>query len=265
MSRFAAILLSLSFLAVPASLATLVACPVAAHAIEIWHTDSFFGGQGMCVHTFRLDAQDIMMQSNSGVEGLSLEIAFLDAAGNTISRDQAEIQDVFGTSPPTRYREVPLYDTCEDVAAFALEKATGIIGGKRVNLLHTGQITMREFVSLPILVPGDAPRVSHRSKAPLHGETLADILTITPVAQGISVITIAEHILPGGTPLFADSSIPIFFDGTPGVDRLLANALQTKKPVLLEINEIPNALGLEALGYRSKTVYWLQSATKNYE
>ena len=140
----------------------LCAVPASGQAVEIWHSDSFFGGQGTCVHTFNLDALDSVMAEDGGVADLQLTIALLDKAGNDIDVVEARVEGVIGDSPSNRYGGIAIYDQCEDNAAFAIKKATGIIGGNVVDLIQSEKISMRHFVSLPIHISGQPEPADRR-------------------------------------------------------------------------------------------------------
>ncbi|MDL2313508.1 WG repeat-containing protein [Desulfovibrio sp. OttesenSCG-928-C14] len=99
--------------------------------------------------------------------------------------------------------------------------------------------------------------------------TLVKVTKVESIVAGIAAVQVTEQIPAGGTPLLPGGKGTVFirFDDDYKEDEMLSmleKARKTKRPVLITVRETPNDLGLEALGYRSKTVFMLEEASIDF-
>ena len=132
----------------PASLAILAASlALPAHAIEFWHSNTVWAGQGQCSAVFTFDS------NTEDTKNLQVAINLLDKAGKKLTSGTLEVQQ-FGQTSANRYADAFLEseETCADDLIVTVTKATAIINGKRVDLLKTKTLTPREFKPFKIRV-----------------------------------------------------------------------------------------------------------------
>ncbi|ASM77898.1 hypothetical protein VITFI_CDS2120 [Vitreoscilla filiformis] len=132
----------------PASLAILAASlALPAHAIEFWHSNTVWAGQGQCSAVFTFDS------GTEDTKNLQVAVNLLDKAGKKLASGTLEVQQ-FGQFSANRYADAFLEseETCADDLIITVAKATAIINGKRVDLLKTKTLTTREFKPFKIRV-----------------------------------------------------------------------------------------------------------------
>lgn len=119
-----------------------------AHAIEIWHSNTIFAGQGQCVATLTLA---------SGLDeyrNLRLQATVVDKAGRRLMSQTLDIPSI-GQSSAERFAEVTLEGEpiCRDDIALQITAASAVAGGKRIDLLRSGQLTPSDFRPMRIRLP----------------------------------------------------------------------------------------------------------------
>ena len=132
-----------------------VALPTASHAIDLWHSNTLWYNGGMCGFSFTLDGQDIVfdVSAGGGLSGLILEIVLLDENLDELGPPQEiRLAEPFADSDATRYAQFVVEGDCS-AEVFGIGKATGIIGGKTLDLLEARQITPTTFESKSIVLP----------------------------------------------------------------------------------------------------------------
>ena len=120
-----------------------------AHAIEIWHTNTSWVGQGMCSASFLIDSQ--------GEEVLDLKLAFtaIDSDNNDVDVFVFNIP-IFGDSNATSI-ERKFWESstaCDDDIRLKVTLASAEINGKKVDLLKTNMLSVRDFRPFEIQIPG---------------------------------------------------------------------------------------------------------------
>lgn len=120
---------------------------VSAHAIEFWHSSTVWANQGMCSAQFTFD---------SGLEetnNLQITVTAINKAGKKAASGVLEIQQ-FGDSSVARYADAYLEDAafCEDNLTIIVNKASAVIGGKRVDLLKAKSLAIRDFKPFKIRI-----------------------------------------------------------------------------------------------------------------
>ena len=100
----------------------------------------------------------------------------------------------------------------------------------------------------------------------ISGKALVTIVLVKNVLWDVSVIQVKEQVAPGGTPLLPGGEGMVFSVSETHEDllKMLEKARKTGRLVLVEISEKNNDLGLDALGYRSGTVFLLESASTDF-
>ena len=132
-----------------------LALPSTGNAIDIWHSNTVWAGQGMCAFTFTLDGQDVQMETPSGVNDLTLEIMLLNEDRKELgSPVTVRLEQPFADSEATRYAQFFIEGDC-GAETFGISKATGIIGGRQQDLLETRQITPVKFEPKGIILPAE--------------------------------------------------------------------------------------------------------------
>jgi hypothetical protein len=123
--------------------AALLSAPL--HALEVWHSNTVWAGQGQCaaVFSFDSDLQD--------VSELRLSVSGLNPAGETILSGELEIHQ-FGQSSADRYAEAYLEGEalCSSDLVIQVEQATALLNGKPTDLLATQALRVLDFKPLKI-------------------------------------------------------------------------------------------------------------------
>ncbi|PWC18959.1 IrmA family protein [Brenneria corticis] len=121
------------------------------HAIEIWHTDTVWAGQGVCSAQFTLD--------NGGAFGepvgkLEISVDVLDKSGKVQQKDTLNVEP-FGDSDATRYQTALLEgeNYCESDLTINITKVAEIVGSEK-KILPVTEFTTREFKPYTVLVDG---------------------------------------------------------------------------------------------------------------
>ncbi|MEE3664499.1 IrmA family protein [Brenneria sp. g21c3] len=122
-----------------------------AHAIEIWHTDTVWAGQGACSAQFTLD--------NGGVFGepvgkLEISVDVLDKSGKVQQKDTLNVEP-FGDSDATRYQTALLEgeNYCESDLTINITKVAEIVGSEK-KILPVSEFTTRKFKPYTVLIDG---------------------------------------------------------------------------------------------------------------
>jgi len=132
---------SLALLAV----ASFLAMPV--HALQIWHSNTVWVGQGQCSASITFDSQ---MEE---IEDLQVVVSVFNKAGKKVKTEVLEVESL-GWSNAERYTNDFLEgeEMCADDLTIVVNKANAVIAGKRTDLLKTKAITAPEFKPFKIRV-----------------------------------------------------------------------------------------------------------------
>ena len=147
-----------------------------AQAIEVWHSNTVFGGQGQCVATLTLD---------SGLEEfrqVKLQAAVLDKAGRRLMTQTLDLPSI-GSSSAERFAEVMLEGEalCDEQLQLQITSATAVLNGKRIDLLRAGQLTARTFRPMPIRISTPATAAAPAPKPAAPAGRVIDLhLTAAP-------------------------------------------------------------------------------------
>ena len=131
------------------SLAVLLLGSTNANAgIDFWNSNLTWAGQGQCSAEFTFD---------SGFENIQkLDVIFnlVDKTGKVVAEDSIAL-DAFGQSSAERYAQifVESEEICDDTLLVFVTKATATINGKKVDLLKTKGISVKDFNPLVIRLP----------------------------------------------------------------------------------------------------------------
>ncbi|KAA8996688.1 hypothetical protein FJU30_21020 [Affinibrenneria salicis] len=125
------------------------------HAIEIWHTDTVWAGQGACSAQFTLD--------NGGAFGepvgkLEISVDVLDKSGKVLQKDTLNVEP-FGDSNATRYQTALLEgeNYCESDLTINITQVIEI-AGRAKKALPVNEFSAREFKPYTVLVDGKKTR-----------------------------------------------------------------------------------------------------------
>jgi hypothetical protein len=119
-----------------------------AHAIEFWHSNTVWGGQGMCSATFTFDSGLVEIAS------LNIEVALVDASGTEVLADTLTVAE-FGGSGVDRYADAMIdgAEVCHDGLTLQVKSASAALDGKPTDLLAARSLTAREFKPFTIRLP----------------------------------------------------------------------------------------------------------------
>lgn len=129
------------------SLVTASSVFVPAGAVELWHSSTVWAGQGQCSAVFSFDS------AGDRIETLQVSVSALNHAGEKLASGVLEVHE-FGGSSANRYTDAFLESeaVCDDDLTIVVTGATGVVNGKRIDLLKTGALTAREFKPFRIRV-----------------------------------------------------------------------------------------------------------------
>ncbi|MBS0309227.1 MAG: hypothetical protein JSS58_09675 [Proteobacteria bacterium] len=111
-----------------------------AHALEFWHSSTVWAGQGQCSAMFSFDS------GMEEVKNLQVTVTAVNKAGKKVASGVLEIQK-FGQSSADRYADAFLEgeEICADDLTIVVNKATAIVDGKRIDLLKSKTLAVRDF------------------------------------------------------------------------------------------------------------------------
>lgn len=130
-----------------AILVLLLGASVSVHAIEFWHSGTYFVNGGQCSAQFTFDS------FNEDVADLKVFVAILNNAGKKIGSEVLEIQQ-FGEANVVRYETANLEgeEICNDDLTIKVLKATAKVNGKPTDLLKTTTLSLPEFKPFKIQI-----------------------------------------------------------------------------------------------------------------
>ncbi|ELJ8531342.1 hypothetical protein RUK45_003421, partial [Vibrio cholerae] len=120
---------------------------VPTYAIDFWHSNTTWAGQGQCSAVFSFD---------SGVEEiieLKLLVSAFNKEGEKVASGLIEVPH-FGQSTADRYIDVSLEDEafCDEDITIVVTNAEAVIDGNNTDLLKKKLISTREFKPFNIIV-----------------------------------------------------------------------------------------------------------------
>lgn len=120
--------------------AVLVLAAGPASALDFWHSNTTWAGQGMCAATFTFDS------GLEHVQGLQVTLAAKDRNGKEQGSAVLEIAE-FGLSNADRYGQAYWESeaACDSRFTLVVTRATAILEGKKVDLLKSGDLQVRDF------------------------------------------------------------------------------------------------------------------------
>ena len=131
-----------------------------AYGLDIWHSDTVWANQGMCVASFTLD--------NGGpfgdrLQDLRISFVAVDDTNSVVAHESIAVED-FGESNATRYGSM-FWESelaCDSDLRLVVTEATAIVEGHERNLLTDDYLSARDFVPYRIDIDahffGDASR-----------------------------------------------------------------------------------------------------------
>lgn len=123
-----------------------LAAPV--HAVDLWHSNTVWAGQGQCSAVFTFDS------GLEDIKKLQVSVSATNRSGKRVASGVLEVPQ-FGQSSATRYAEAYLEgeDLCEDDLTITVTKASAIIDGKRTDLVKSRILSDRKFRPYQIHIP----------------------------------------------------------------------------------------------------------------
>lgn len=118
----------------------LVLVGVPARAIDFWHSNTTWAGQGMCAASFTFDS------GLEHVQKLQIALTAVDRDGKSRASTVLEVAE-FGLSNASRYGEAYWESeaACDEKLALVVTRATAILEGKPVDLLKSHDLQVRNF------------------------------------------------------------------------------------------------------------------------
>lgn len=133
--RILTLLATTSFLAAPA------------YAVEFWHSNTVWAGQGLCSAAFSFDS------GMEEIRNLQVTVSAVSKAGKKLASGVLEVPQ-FGQSAADRYAEAffESKELCADDLIIVVNKATAVVNGKPMDLLKTRAISARDFKPFKIRI-----------------------------------------------------------------------------------------------------------------
>lgn len=119
-----------------------------AHAVDLWHSNTAWAGQGQCSAVFTFDS------GLEDIKKLQVSVSATNRSGKRVASGVLEVPQ-FGQSSATRYAEAYLEgeDLCEDDLTITVTKASAMIDGKRTDLVKSRILVARDFNPYKIKIP----------------------------------------------------------------------------------------------------------------
>lgn len=111
-----------------------------AYAIDFWHSNTVWAGQGQCSAIFTFDS------GMEDVTKLQVLVSAVNKSGKKVASGSLQIAQ-FGQSSAARYADAFLEgeEFCDDDLVIVVNKATAIVDGNRVDLLKSKILATRDF------------------------------------------------------------------------------------------------------------------------
>ena len=140
-----------------AGLLTAIAFSSSAQAVDFWHSNTVWAGQGMCAASFTFDS------GLESVEQLQVRINVVDKA-NTVVNDSILEIDSFGSSNAERYATTFLEseEACDSDLKIVVTHAEAIINNQKQDLLATKQLSVHDFVPFRIEISPQPKQVTQQ-------------------------------------------------------------------------------------------------------
>ena len=137
-----------------------ISAPVHAQAIDFWHSDTVWAGQGMCAASFTFDRGPL----SSLIQNLQVTFNAVDAKNKVVDTVTLEI-DALGGSEANRYASAGWESehACDSDLRLQVISANALIDGQQQDLLAKGDIGARAFIPFQITIP--APRAQPNAKS----------------------------------------------------------------------------------------------------
>jgi hypothetical protein len=128
-------------------LAVISCIAVTAQAVDFWHSSTIWAGRGQCSAKFSIDSE---MQK---IENLQITVSAINKVGEKVATGLLEVQQ-FGQSNADRYASAFLEgeEICAEDLVIVVDKAVGIVNGKRTDLLKSKSISARDFKPFEIRI-----------------------------------------------------------------------------------------------------------------
>lgn len=124
----------------PGLLVILSGLAAQAHAVDFWHSNTVWAGQGQCSAVFSFDS------GMEEIQNLQVSVTVLNKASKRVASGVLEIPR-FGQSAADRYADAFLEneELCSDDLVIVVNKATAAVDGKRTDLLKSKALVIRDF------------------------------------------------------------------------------------------------------------------------
>ncbi|NAW67814.1 hypothetical protein CAG54_03120 [Vibrio sp. V27_P1S3P104] len=111
-----------------------------AYAVEFWHSNTVWAGQGQCSAVFSFDSE------MNEIIDLQLSVSAFNQVGEEVASGVIEIAH-FGQSSADRYIDAYLESEafCDEQLTILVKDAQAIVDGQPINLLKSKMISARDF------------------------------------------------------------------------------------------------------------------------
>ena len=117
------------------------------HALELWHSNLVWGGQGICAAQFSFDS------GGEAFSQLQVNVVVLNKAGKKVASGTLSVEQI-GDANANRYADALLESEslCEDDLTIRITQATALMDDKPVDLLKTQMLSVRQFTPFKIVI-----------------------------------------------------------------------------------------------------------------
>lgn len=117
------------------------------HALDLWHSNLLWGGQGICVAQFSFDS------GGEAFSQLQVNVMVLNKAGKKVASGTLRVEQI-GDSNANRYTDALLESEslCEDDLTVRITQATALMDDQQVDLLKTNRLDIRPFKPFKIVI-----------------------------------------------------------------------------------------------------------------
>jgi hypothetical protein len=118
-----------------------------ASAIDFWHSNTVWTGQGGCSAVFTFDS------GGEEIANLQVSVLAIDGSDKQVLSNVLRINS-FGQSSADRYADAFLEGeaVCSDGLTIVVNKATAVVEGKQVDLLKKKMLSFRDFKPFKIRI-----------------------------------------------------------------------------------------------------------------
>lgn len=110
------------------------------YALSIWHSNTYWAGQGQCSAVFTFDS------GLEEIKSLEVKVSAVNKQNEMINLGTMQL-DTFGGSSAERYANafIESEDVCDDELTIFIDEASAIINGEYYDLVQMRKLQIRKF------------------------------------------------------------------------------------------------------------------------